>query len=943
MCVDDGATVGLLCRVPTEPVMSEPERGNCPGCGTPGAVGAQCGEKACVRLGFHYIPERWYREQKNAAADPVVGQMIGDFLVVAFIGSGGFGKVYLCLQSPLFRLKGALKMLELPSTNAVVVNAMLQKFRQEAEALAELTHPNIVRLLKYGTHNERPYLVMEYLGDGRTLREEIWSRAKSNEGYSHDELRDILGQVLNALEAAHARNIIHRDIKPENIMIQPVAGHPNHLKILDFGTAKFTAEREDTAWPLGSPSYMAPEQIEMRGIGPWSDLFAVGVLSFELMSGRKPFPGETEHSIVSKKLDLDYDPLVQLVGLDFPDITTAFLRRAIAIDAEARFRDVASFRDGLDQAINALGSSSSVVGPDGVELTSLLASQEIEIIEKPDQDEIDTKVGYEEVPGSIEVSLGDEPSQPPPIPLDARSEVSEDAPSPTPARTEEEVGDSNDADEDDEAVLAPSRAPLVLGIGATVVAIMGGAWSLRPEPIEPPVAPLEPAVVATTDTRDAAPDVHDAALDSSDAADVGVSVDASNALTGRISAVTAGKFHSCVALYDGRVRCWGSNFDGELGLGHSRVIGDNELPTAEKWIEFVDGVVQIESAGDRGSSFSCVLSKLGDVRCWGANGSGQLGLGHTGPIGARNRVGGPGHGNVQLGDVAIDVAVGGSQFGSHACAVLQNNAVRCWGGNKLGQLGLGNKEPVGDNEQPRKVATVQIGGAVMNVAAGKQHNCALVEGGKIVCWGYNKDGQLGYGHTETIGDDETPQSAGFVDVGGPVRKVAAGRGHSCAILQSGGLRCWGWNKEMQLGLGHTDDIGDDELAANAPFVEVGADVMDVGLGANHTCALLERGEVKCWGDNRFGQLGYGNEAPVGDPSAVGTVDLGAPVVALYVGSYHNCAILDGDVLRCWGLNKYGQLGLGHKDDIGDDEVPSAVPPVAVFDASDVEPATAGDQ
>lgn len=889
--------------------MSEQKSGTCPGCDGTGELGGACLEKACERLGLHFIPDVHWRAQKSAPADALVGQVIGDFLVVGFVGAGGFGRVYLALQSPIYRLKGALKLLELPSTNAVVVSAMLQKFRQEAEALAELTHPNIVRLLKYGTHKERPYLVMEYIDGGRTLREEIWARARAAGSFSHQELLDILGQVLNALEAAHARGIVHRDIKPENIMLQPVAGHPNHLKILDFGTAKFTEEREDTAWPLGSPSYMAPEQIEMRGIGPWSDLFAVGVLSFELMSGRKPYPGSTEHSIVSKKLDLDYQPLSQLVGLDFPQRTVDFLRKAIAADTDARYREVATFRAGLEDALEALGRSSSVVSPSGAELTSLIDSAEIEVI---NQDELPTKVGDEEASA--------------PVPED----VPEVVPPPLPPA--------------DASTSPPVRSGRVLVFVLLALVAVASAVVVLPFVLsrsEEPQVGVPLLGVATTPTPEpdlgvlaAAADVENVdAVDGADASET----DLTTMQFGRISAVTAGKFHSCLALYDGRVRCWGANFDGELGLGHTKTI---DTPTAEAWIQFVDGVTQIESAGDRGSSFNCVLSAEGDVRCWGSNNAGQLGFGHTASIGARNnRVGGHGHGSVQLGAVASRVTVGGAQFGSHACALLEGGVIRCWGGNKFGQLGLGHTKTIGDNEQPLREDPVDIGATPRDVIAGKQHTCALVEDGKAVCWGFNREGQLGYGHTDNIGDNEKPSSAGFIDVGGPIRSLAAGRAHTCAILDTtptGELKCWGWNHQGQLGYGHTDNIGDDESVASVGAVDVGGEVAEVGLGDNHTCARLVDGSVKCWGHNVFGQLGYGHKDPVLSPSDVGAVRLGGVATALYVGSFHNCAILEGDELRCWGYNKYGQLGLGHRRDIGDDEHPDTEPTVVVFDGDEFD-------
>src|SRR5690606_20867052 len=203
------------------------------------------------------------------------------------------------------------------------------KFQGEAEALAHLSHPNIVRLLKYGMHSERPYLVMELVDGGKTLREEVYQRAHANAAFTHAELLSIFQQILNGLEAAHEQSIIHRDIKPENIMLQRVVGNPHHVRILDFGTAKFVETRSDTHWPMGSPSYMAPEQVALKNLGPWTDLYAVGVIAFELLSGRRPFPGATDQEILLKKLDHDFDPLSALGGLALPDVTLEFLGRAL--------------------------------------------------------------------------------------------------------------------------------------------------------------------------------------------------------------------------------------------------------------------------------------------------------------------------------------------------------------------------------------------------------------------------------------------------------------------------------------------------------------------------------------------------------------------------------------------------------------------------------------
>ena len=276
---------------------------------------------------------------------------------------------------------------------------------------------------------------------------------------------------------------------------------------------------------------------------------------------------------------------------------------------------------------------------------------------------------------------------------------------------------------------------------------------------------------------------------------------------------------------------------------------------------------------------------------------------------------------------------------SHTCAIIREGRVRCWGDNDEGQLGYGHTESIGDDEHPREAGDVDVGGRVTHIAAGKQHTCVLLEDSTVRCWGNNAFGQLGYGHIDAVGDNETPASEpNPVNVGGPVKQISAGGFHTCALLQSGALRCWGDATGGQLGYGNTDRIGDDESPVEAGDVSVGGTVSLVGCGELHTCALLEQGGVRCWGRGAiaeteiggFGQLGYGNLENVGDtpetlPSLVGDVSLGGKVSLLAVGRYHNCVVLEDGTVRCWGRGAgrhgHGQLGTATIENIGDNETP----------------------
>src|SRR5690606_23903460 len=166
------------------------------------------------------------------------------------------------------------------------------------------------------------------------------------------------------------------------------------------------------------------------------------------------------------------------------------------------------------------------------------------------------------------------------------------------------------------------------------------------------------------------------------------------------------------------------------------------------------------------------------------------------------------------------------------------------------------------------------------LAAGSQHTCAPLDGGRVRCGGgqypeFRVDnlashGQLGYANMDTIGDDETPASAGDVDVGGAVIQLDANGRHTCTLLETGRVRCWGSNRAGQLGYGNTNNIGDDEHPATAGDVNVGGDVTQLAVGGFHTCAVLKGGWVRCWGYNHNGQLGYGNTNTIGDDETPAT-------------------------------------------------------------------------
>ncbi|MCA1684031.1 MAG: chromosome condensation regulator, partial [Actinobacteria bacterium] len=287
--------------------------------------------------------------------------------------------------------------------------------------------------------------------------------------------------------------------------------------------------------------------------------------------------------------------------------------------------------------------------------------------------------------------------------------------------------------------------------------------------------------------------------------------------------------------------------------------------------------------------------------------------------------------------------------------MLVNASARCWGFNGDGQLGYGNTLTVGDDEPPASVGPVNFGPGrtVTAIAAGDYHTCAILDDGTVRCWGFGGDGRLGYANTRNIRD---PSSVGPVDLGGKATAISAGAGHTCAILDDGTVRCWGYGGGGQpigagrLGYGNTDDVGDDETPGSVAPVKLGEQrtAVAISAGGAHTCAILDDQSVRCWGTPFAGQLGYGNintigASPTRTPDTTGPVKLGAPAVAISAGGAHTCAILDTGGVRCWGENLYGQLGYGNTTNLGDNNAtPDTAGPVRLGSGRTAIAISAGD-
>ncbi len=345
--------------------------------------------------------------------------------------------------------------------------------------------------------------------------------------------------------------------------------------------------------------------------------------------------------------------------------------------------------------------------------------------------------------------------------------------------------------------------------------------------------------------------------------------------------ITAGHVHSCAILLNKSMICWGGNGNGGLGDG------TNEASPNPTYVVLPANETPAEIGA--GMYHTCALMDSGDVYCWGAAWSGQLGDGTTGNT---NRPINPV--NLLSGRTAKTLAVGEH----HACVIADNDEVYCWGENENGAVGASGYQNTEANPVHVDLPGTQY---AISIGAGNEHTCVATNTGNAYCWGDNSFGQLGDGNSDE-GDYEPIMV--IIPFNRDVVSIAAGGWHSCAIMDNGKVMCWGANGYGQIGNGES---GDDETTP--VYSSLGTDTArSIVTGFYTTCIINDWGDTKCWGANGWGQLGSGSMG--GEQSTPTTVTGSHEFVSLSFLDDTVCGITSDAEVYCWGNNWFGSVGHG---------------------------------
>jgi alpha-tubulin suppressor-like RCC1 family protein/tRNA A-37 threonylcarbamoyl transferase component Bud32 len=877
---------------------------------------------------------------------PRFGELEAEYEIVGELGRGGTAVVYLARERELGR-EVAIKVIRSAYVEDEEAAARLVR---EARMVGGLQHPHIVVL--YATRRLRDRslaLIMQYV-PGRTLKEEVAEQGP----LPFERVTQILDDIGSALAYAHRRRIVHRDIKPENIYID---GETGAARLSDFGIARPWDAESGLTLPgtaIGTPAYMSPEQIEGGELDRRSDLYSLGMVGYEMLTGKRPWSGESLFSLIYKQKHEQLPPLDE-VRPGIPLTLHLAIEVAVCKAADDRWPDTESFLAAL-RGLPVPPTADEVDVGDGTaagrELAGAAGAQ-------PAGDS--ARDATQDADAGAAATAGARASQRPrrADPVDDAVTVQYRRPFAEPVVGASAAGAAAAPAMNAETAGAVEQLPLgrrkpVLVAAGLFVVLLATAVAAAVQPwldssievaADLPSAP--PVAVA------APPEVHAGGAGTVPAvayvllgAEQGGAVGDTLPQPLMIRVEDAGGRPVAGAAVQFRVT------DGAGTISPAETVTDSSGMAAGRWVLLSPGAHRaeafIESLESRPATFSATASASGPARTVAVSPTQFTGrAGAPAPVVVRieNERGEPVAGvrvrfAVQSGGGSIEpvtrvtgedgtaearwvVGATGPQEAVARIVGVSNTTVVFTAANSgpaalpvraglsaggthtcslsgdgaLSCWGGNDRGQLGDGSSTRRESPVRIATSepLAAVASGVSHSCGISQAGAAYCWGNNGSGQLGDGTRTT-----RPRPA-RVATNERLTGVAAGASHSCGLAADGALYCWGDNTHGQL--------GDGSRTSRPEPVRAGGnrEFRRLVLGWTHTCAIGTDGITYCWGRNDAGQLGDGGTTGRTAPTAVAG---GHRFTALAAGSSHTCGIRSDGALLCWGQNSHGQLGTG---------------------------------
>jgi len=746
----------------------------------------------------------------------------GEYRIEELLGEGGFGNVYRSTQLKLDR-QVALKVLH---PELLLSDRGLDRFIREARLAQSLEHPNTVRLFDFGqTDQGLPYIAWELLR-GRPLDQVL----DEDGPMAPARVTRVVAQILKSLMEAHDKGIVHRDVKPQNVFLSDFQGEPDFVKVLDFGVAK---PKEAAGGPratpvtmegeiVGTPSYMPPEQVRGEGVGPAVDLYALGLVMAELLSGEMVYRAGSNFEICAEQLSEEPPPIPEEV-LASP--LGPVISRSTAKNASERYPSAEAMLGALqslqhesanDPAWHRASRPPPRPGSSGIAFdpTQVTPQSQLPTSTGAGADQARSRDPFQRAGSSA--SANQRPS--------GGGDVSVSRPAaPPPAKKSASGGLAG--------FLIAAGAVLIAIVVAIVATTMTCQSCLGPSdstpspaswsPFPPPASAAElnmslRPVDIVTGGGHACAIVEGGSLfcwggNTSGQLGNGTATHAPRPVrvagVATVVSVAVGTAHTCALRQDGSVLCWGSGADGRLGNGGA---GGSRTPAAVAGL----GAARALAAGDR---HTCALLAGGAVSCWGSNFESQIGQ----PSGLSASSPSPVVGLSGIEEIAAGRA--------HTCARRSDGMVLCWGAGSAGQLGDG---ATSSRREPAIVGGLT---GVTAIALGRNHSCALRgdDEGTVLCWGEGDSGQLG-----RPGDSFV---AAVFPLTLPATAVVAGGDATCTLLQGGTVRCAGDNAQGRLGFGTIPTVpGPTQVPALSR-------VHRLGSGGSYVCAITDAPGAACWG------------------------------------------------------------------------------------------------